>query len=523
MVVRRPGFAARALPSEAVIVAGKSTAALACCPINVPARFCVTTDMFARYSLYTLAAALLLAPGTAGAQSADSIALSLEEAIRRAARLGDETQLASAQIEIADAQLTTARAAGLPQLRLQGSYQHVWANARGQAIGQLFNQPNTYNANANFSQSIFQGGRVIAGWRAANRLRKAARLSLQEASSQASIDAQRAYFAAIFAGRMVAIQTSNYQLASDRVSQVEKFQLAGRAARYDVLRARVERSNLEPLLVQARSDYDLAMLELKRITNIPPEREVVLTTSLDAASVQPLLVALEEDASAVANRPSVLAAEMFARARRDAIAVARADLLPTVSIFFQTGYQAFPQKGLPPGMGELVTTGCRPGASICNNGGWFPDRLLGINVAWPIFDGLRTKGNIDLAQAQARIAAIQLSQEREAVALEVAQARADLERARSQFAARQLSVSEANEAFSLASLRFSRGLDTQIEVSDAQLALLTAQTNEARAVFDLVIASTGLARALGRPLPFSPPPRTTPRATTSVLNATSPR
>lgn len=480
--------------------------------------------MFARYPFFTLAAALLLAPVTTPAQSTDSVALSLEEAIRRASRLGDETQLAAAQIEIADAQLTTARAGALPQLRLQGSYLRSLKNARGQAIGALFNQPNTYNVNANFSQSVFQGGRLLAGWRSASRLRRAAQLNFEEASSQAALDAQRAYFQAIFAGRMVSIQTANYQLASDRVSQVEKFQLAGRAARYDILRARVERSNLEPLVVQARSDYDLAMLELKRLTNIPPEREVVLTTSLDATSVQPLLVALENDANAVANRPSVLAAEMLARARRDAIGIARADLLPTVSIFFQTGYLALPISGLPSGLGEVRTIGCPQGTNNrCTNGGWFEDRSLGVNVSWALFDGLRTKGNIDLAQAQARIASIQLAQEREAVAVEVAFARANVERARAQFVARQLSVSEADEAFKLASLRFSRGLDTQIEVSDAQLAMLTAQTNEARAIFDLVLASTDLARALGRPLPFTPPARPAPRSTTSALDATSPR
>ena len=57
------------------------------------------------------------------------------------------------------------------------------------------------------------------------------------------------------------------------------------------------------------------------------------------------------------------------------------------------------------------------------------------------------------------------------------------------------------EAFQLASLRFTRGLSTQLEVSDAQLALLTAQSTEARATYDLFLASADLARALGRPDP----------------------
>ncbi|HEX8673669.1 MAG TPA: TolC family protein, partial [Longimicrobium sp.] len=58
------------------------------------------------------------------------------------------------------------------------------------------------------------------------------------------------------------------------------------------------------------------------------------------------------------------------------------------------------------------------------------------------------------------------------------------------------------EAFRLATLRYARGLGTQLEVSDAQLALLTARTNEARAAHQLYLAAAGVARALGRPVPF---------------------
>ena len=78
-------------------------------------------------------------------------------------------------------------------------------------------------------------------------------------------------------------------------------------------------------------------------------------------------------------------------------------------------------------------------------------------------------------------------------------------------AATQQSSSEAREAFQLAQLRFTRGLTTQLEVSDAQLALLVAQSFEARATYDLFLASADLARALGRPIPL-PPMSTTPSA-----------
>jgi outer membrane protein TolC len=209
-----------------------------------------------------------------------------------------------------------------------------------------------------------------------------------------------------------------------------------------------------------------------------------------------------------ADRASVRAAELTARARRDAISVARADLLPTVSVFFLTGYQAFPISGFPTQLGSRDPVACAPGSTpgadgLCRqqNGGFFSDRQVGVQISWALFDGMRTKGNIDLAQAQARVAEIQLNLERERVALDVARARAELARARAAFAASRQNSTEADEAFRLASLRFTRGLGTQLDVTDAQFALATARTNEARATYDIFLASAGLARALGRPLP----------------------
>jgi outer membrane protein TolC len=440
------------------------------------------------------------------APPADTVVLSAEQAVERALTVGDEARLAHAQVDVAEAQLTTARASALPQLRLSSTYTHVFENARAQAVGSIFNQPNTYNTNANFSQTLFQGGRIWSGMRAASRLRSAARLNEAETRAEVSFAVQRAYFQALYATRVVDIQQATLTLASEQLTQVERFAASGRAARYDVLRARVQRANLEPALIQSQADRDAALLDLKRLTNIPLDKPVRLTTALDPAAVLSMATRYQSTAADGTERASVRAAEMIARARRDAIRVARGELLPTLSFFLQTGYQAFPVGNrFPPGAGERVIIPCNPPIEgrTCSeqNGGWFSDRSLGLQMSWPIFDGLRAKGNIDLAQAQAQIAELQLAQERELVALEVESARKDLERAQSLFAARRQNAEEASEAYRLASLRFSRGLSTQLDVSDAQVALLTAQTTEARAAFDLYLATAELARALGEPVP----------------------
>ena len=479
---------------------------------------------------YIIFAALTALAAPVAAQRPDTVALSLEEAVRLALRGGDETRLAAAQVELTDAQVTTARAAGFPQLRINATQTHVIENARAQSVSSVFGQANTYNVNANASFAFFQGGRVRAASRVAARSRDAARLNSEEVRAQVTMDVQRAYVQAQFASRVGDIRTASLRLASDRLGQVERFLVAGRAARYDVLRARVERANLEPLIVEAANATALAILELKRLTNIPADQPLVLTTTIDPSAVRVLLASVEDTTFAGANRASVRAAELQLDARREAIRVARADLLPTVSVFFQTGYQAFPPSGFPTQLGRVDERPCptetNPNA-VCRsqNGGWFSDRSLGTQISWPLFDGMRVKGNIDLAQAQARVAELELARERETVAIEVAQARAELQRARALFAARQENATEATEAFTLASLRFDRGLSTQLEVSDAQLALLTAQTDEARAVYDLYLASAEMARALGRPIPFPPVTgaRTSSSPASPVNNAIPPR
>lgn len=457
-----------------------------------------------------LAALALSAPlaaqrAAATAVPGDTVRLSMQDALARALESSDEVRLAAAQVEVADAQLGVARATALPQLRLATTYQHAYENARAQAVGQVFNQPNTYNANLVLTQSLFQGGRVVAGMRAAGATRQASRLDAQEARASVALGVQRAYLAALLADRVAAIQQGNLDIAQARLGQVEQFFAAGRVARYDVLRARVERANLEPAVIEARGVRELALLELRRLLNLPVESPLALTTTLDGAAALAAAGTLDGAVSA-ANRPAVRAAELELMARREGVRIARADLLPTLSVSFANGLQAFPPPGLgfPSRRGASAAEFCDPPTAgrVCQNGGWFSDRSLNLTMSWPLFDGLRAKSAIDLAQAQASLAEAQLRQERERVAVEGAEARTALATARATFAARRATTQEAQEAFDLATLRFQRGLSTQLEVSDAQLALLTARTGEARATSDLYLAAAELARALGRPIPL---------------------
>ena len=438
--------------------------------------------------------------------STDTLTLSFDTAVLRALRDGEEVRAATTGVDIAESQIGVARATGLPQLRLNSNYSQVVENARATIVGSVFGQAYNYSASAQLSQALFLGGRVLAGSKAASAVRGAARASTAEVRGQVVVDVERAYLNALFTRRLIEIQQRNLQLADQRVAQAQQLETAGRASRYDVLRLKVERANLEPAVVQAENDYAIAVLNLRRLVNVPAERPIALTSELDTLSLRRLLSTVDTTPGVGDVRASVRAAELTRTAREAGVRVARADLFPSITATLTSGFLALPSSnGLPTRTGIANNSLCPPGSAptrICQNNGWFTDRNFGFQVTWPIFDGLRTKSNIENAHALVDQSNIQLALVREQVALEGAAARAEFGRARTLFDARRETVAEATEAYDLAVLRNTRGVGTVLDVSDAQLNLVRAQVNAARAIYDVFLAAADLARATGRPIPL---------------------
>jgi outer membrane protein TolC len=446
----------------------------------------------------------------ASAQRADTIRLTAADALARVLRESDEIRIGQALLEVTGAQVTQARAAGLPALNLRGSYTQQTRNARATIVsGSIFGQNYTYTTTLALTQPVFQGGRIFAGMRAANDAREASRQNFAETRARLTLEAQTAYLSAILARELVLIQEGNAALADARLTQVQQLEKAGRASRYDLLKARVDRANLEPALLQARSNATLAEIELKQLLNYPGDAALILTQELDTAALRDAVAAIVTSVgNGAITRSSVRAAEATVDVRREGIRIARADFMPTVSLFFNNGYTALPSSsGFPTVWGHTSAANCPPGSPdgrVCQNNGWYPDRSFGVQMQWPLFDGLRTKGSVDLAQAQERVARAQLEQARELATVEVARARAEFARAEATYDAQQQNTAEADEAYRIAALRFERGLGTQLEVNDAQFALLTARVNAARATTDYYLAAAELARAHGREIPLPP-------------------
>jgi outer membrane protein TolC len=315
----------------------------------------------------------------------------------------------------------------------------------------------------------------------------AARSAWQAANSQQAETAgdltyrvKRAYLEAQYARRLYDVAVSGLEQARQQLRQVTLYQQAGTRAEYDLLRAQVDAANQEPVVVATRNSYDIALLELKRLANVPADRPIALVTPMvDRDGMIPVLAETEVD---VVDRPALAAAEATVRVRQQLLRVAKADRWPSVSVQSTFSEQAFPSQVLP------FDTKFRRSWNAA------------LKVSVPIFNGFRTEGAVEQARADVDRAMAERDQVAENVRLDVAQARAELERTRALAAARQETVRQAKRAQYLANVRYTNGLSTQLEVSDARLLAQQAEVNEVQATRDYLVALAQLERALGRPV-----------------------
>src|SRR5690606_22768384 len=108
-------------------------------------------------------------------------------------------------------------------------------------------------------------------------------------------------------------------------------------------------------------------------------------------------------------------------------------------------------------------------------GDWRTDWSATVGVQIPIFSGLKRRAELEKARVELEQARLQLSQARRQVELEFEQARGERERALAEIAARGRTVEQAQRVYDLTALRYERNLATQLEVSEARLALLQAR------------------------------------------------
>ena len=395
----------------------------------------------------------------------------LTELIDAALLTSPDLGMASERVRQAEAQARIAGATLFPDLSVG-----VGTGARAtRPSGGEWSHDNASSVTLSASYEIDLWGKLAAGKRVAEAALNATRFDRETVRLTLVSGVANGYFQLSSLRGRLEIARQNLEIAERVLKVVDARVRYGAAPALDLARQQAAvltlRASLPPLQLQERQTlHALAIL-----TGRTPEGFAITGANLADLGVPRVGPGLPADL--LARRPDLASAEAQLTAAHANVAVARAALLPGISLTGSAGLAST----------VLINFLHAPTAGLS----------LGASLLQPIFDGGRLRGQVDIAKSQERELVEGYHKAILAALADVESALASGGRAAEQEALQVQVVDQAKIALRLAEIRYREGADDLLTVLDAQRTLFQAQDQSAQVRLARLQASVSLYKALG--------------------------
>jgi outer membrane protein TolC len=408
--------------------------------------------------------------------------LSLQEAIERGigynlgpVGLNELLRLSRGQGKVSRSALLPNITANLTeavqQINLRAAGVRVSVPIAGFAFPSVVGPFNYFDFRARLSQSILDFT-ALNNYRSAEQTVRANEFVLEDARDQTVLAVGGAYLQVIAAKARIESARAQLETANALYKQTAEQRDVGLVAQIDVNRSQVEVLTQQQRLVSLENDLSKQKINLARLTGLPPDEQYELSSDVPFSPPPPLTLenalnrAFEQRADLKAAEAQVRAAERYRAAARD-------ERLPSLSVSADYG-----------------AIGVNPAQSH----GTFS--VIG-TLRVPIWQGGRTEGNIEQAEAALGQRKAELEDTRGRIESDVRNAYLDLQAAANQVGVAQKNLEVSQETLTLTRQKLDAGVSDNVAVVQSQDAVASAQLDYINSVFAHNVAKLALARAVG--------------------------
>jgi outer membrane protein len=326
------------------------------------------------------------------------------------------------------------------------------------------------------TQTLFNAA-VFTGVGTAKIYQKASR-EMRQASYQKTVaDAKRAFYQVLFITDVLKLTRASFQNAQDNLKNVKIFNEQGIVSDYDLIRADVQTENIRPMLTKAESNVVLSENALKMVMGIDPGQNITVAGEMGYVPVDQSLLERSE-LILLANNANLKALDYQMQVNDEIADIFRAEYLPTV-----TAYGNYTWQGQNDKLGDVTND-------------LVSSSQIGLNISLSLFNGFQTTAKVDAAKIEYMKSEEQLHSTRDAMITQLQNIRYMLDEASKRVESQGKTVQQAEKGYKIATTRYSSGSGTQLEVNDADLALMQARVNRAQAIYDYNIAKADLEEIL---------------------------
>ncbi len=311
-----------------------------------------------------------------------------------------------------------------------------------------------------------------------------ARENLDSQAISTAADIKSAFFRALQARALLRVQEETVARYQAYLEQVQGLVEVGSRPPFDITKAQANLADARVSLIRAQSNVQNTLALLAKSIGfedeleIPPPREEDLLGLTSAMIFPPIKnpgreLSFENLLKEALSRPEVKAVGLQVETSKSSLALARKGKNPSLS-----GSAAYSWSGSVSPLDRSYS--------------------VGLSLSTPLIDGGSAKGQVKDAQGGLMTSLARYDQVRQSVRTEVKTSLTNVLDALNRFDATQILVRQASEALTLAESRFSEGVGSSLEVTDARASYVSARGSNVTAYYDSLIALASLDQTLGR-------------------------
>ncbi len=399
--------------------------------------------------------------------------LTLQQCIEISLKRQPNIVAAMSAVDASRSRVGQSRANYYPQINWSSGYSRTspisgtTERSTGITTNRSFDQ---YTSSAALNQNIYDFGRTSAQVKIANLNYDSSRFDFRNVSEQIIQNVEQAYYGVLQAKRNRDVSVDTVKQFELHLEQAKGFYEVGTKPKFDVTKAEVDLSNAKLNLIKAENALKIANVNLNNAMGVPDAPDYIIEDNLSFSKYE---ITLEQALSrAYENRPDLQSIAAKRKAAEASVGFAKANYYPSL-----TGNASYSWAG----------------ETFPLDHGW----TAGATLSVPIFSGFLTRNQVSEAKANVNIQIANEEAIRQTVILDVQQAFLNLKEAEERIPTAELGIQQAQENLDIANGRYAAGVGSPIEVTDAEVSLVTAKTSYIQALYDYKIARSSLEKAMG--------------------------
>jgi outer membrane protein len=412
---------------------------------------------------------------------------SLQEAIQHAIEYNYSSINSGRDIEAAKKKKWETTAAGLPQINAVVDYQNNFVLQKsilpaeivggnpGEFVEVAFGTNQNMNARATLNQLIFDGSYIVALQASKTYLE-----FFENSKRKTNIDVKEmiinSYGNVLLSEETIAILEKNKTSLEKTLFETNQTYENGLAEEESVEQLKINLSSIISNLNYSKRLKDIAYKMLKINLGIEIEDEITLTDKLESLSVSNLDLAITSTEFSVTNNIDYTLQNNFVEQRSLELKLEKSKYMPTLAANVNFGYNAF----------------ANDFNFVNQDQKWLNYSNLGINLNVPIFSSFGRSARNQQAKIALEQAKTELTEVEQQLKLKYEEAKSKFEYDIEQYISTKENLRLAERIERKQQIKFTEGLSTSFEFTEAQRQLYTAQQNYLQAMVNIINSRAAL-------------------------------